>query len=47
MGKQAVSYETREAFMTCMHLCMMVFCGMCVVGILFSMGRLNPSAKRV
>ncbi|MFH1215166.1 MAG: MFS transporter [Pseudomonadota bacterium] len=41
MGKEPVSQETRMAFLTCMHLSMVIFCGLCVVGVLFSMGRVK------
>jgi hypothetical protein len=46
MGNSPVGPETRMAFLTCMHLSMVIFCGLCVVGILFSTGRLKSGVSR-
>jgi EmrB/QacA subfamily drug resistance transporter len=42
MGDHPVSAETRSSFLASMHLCMMIFCFLCVAGVLCSMVRLNP-----
>jgi EmrB/QacA subfamily drug resistance transporter len=42
MGDQPVSAETRSSFLASMHLCMMIFCFLCVIGVFCSMVRLNP-----
>jgi EmrB/QacA subfamily drug resistance transporter len=44
MGDQPVSVETQSSFLASMHLCMMIFCFLCVVGVFCSMVRLNPVA---
>jgi EmrB/QacA subfamily drug resistance transporter len=45
MGDHPVSAETRSSFLASMHLCMMIFCFLCVVGVLCSMGRLKPVSQ--
>jgi MFS family permease len=42
MGDQAVSPETGNAFMASMNSALMIFCGLCLAGVFFSMGRINP-----
>ncbi len=42
MGDHPVSAETRSSFLASMHLCMMIFCFLCVAGVFCSMVRLNP-----
>jgi EmrB/QacA subfamily drug resistance transporter len=42
MGDHPVSAETRASFLGSMHLCMIIFCVLCVGGVLCSMVRLNP-----
>ena len=37
-----VNAETQSSFLASMHLCMMIFCFLCVAGVLFSMVRLKP-----
>ncbi|MBU1172754.1 MAG: MFS transporter [Proteobacteria bacterium] len=47
MGDHPVSPETRSAFLASMHMSLRIFSGLCVVGIIFSLGRLKPvSLKR-
>lgn len=41
MGDQPVNDQTRNAFLKSMHVSMIIFCGLCVVGVFFSMGRLK------
>lgn len=45
MGDRPVSPETRQAFLTSMHVSLVIFSGLCVVGILFSMGRLKKQSS--
>ena len=42
MGDHPVSAETRSSFLASMHLCMMIFCFLCVAGVFCSMVRLKP-----
>jgi EmrB/QacA subfamily drug resistance transporter len=42
MGDHPVSAETQSSFLTSMHLCMMVFCLLCIAGVFCSMVRLRP-----
>lgn len=46
MGDSPVSRETRMDFLASMHLSMVLFCGLCVVGVLFSMGRMKDGRGR-
>jgi MFS family permease len=39
MGEKAVSVETQDMFLYCMHFSFLIFSGMSVVGIIFSMAR--------
>ena len=41
MGSQAVSHGSRELFMESMHLSMMIFTGLSLVGVLASLGRIR------
>ena len=41
MGDQAVNAETANAFMESMNTTLMIFCGLCLAGVFFSMGRIN------
>lgn len=41
MGDYPVSKETQGPFLASMHHCLMVFSGLCVAGVLFSMGRIK------
>jgi EmrB/QacA subfamily drug resistance transporter len=41
MGEQPVNDQTRDAFLTSMHISMVTFCSLAVVGVFFSMGRLK------
>jgi MFS family permease len=43
MGDHPVSAETQSAFLASMHLCMMIFCFLCVAGVFCSMVRLKPA----
>ncbi|GAB6095283.1 MFS transporter [Desulfatiferula olefinivorans] len=43
MGRQPVSPETKDAFLTSMHVSMEVFCALSVLGVLCSMGRIRPA----
>ena len=43
MGENAISPETRMDFVASMQTTLMIFSGLSVIGILFSMGRLNPA----
>jgi EmrB/QacA subfamily drug resistance transporter len=45
MGDHPVSAETRSPFLASMHLCMMIFCFLCVAGVFCSMVRLNPVSR--
>jgi MFS family permease len=42
MGDRPVSAETESSFLSSMHLCMMIFCFLCVAGVFCSMVRLKP-----
>jgi len=42
MGGHPVTAETQEAFLSSMRIALLVFCGLCVVGIFCSIGRLKP-----
>ncbi|MBW2248669.1 MAG: MFS transporter [Deltaproteobacteria bacterium] len=42
MGDHPVSAETQSSFLASMHLCMMIFCFLCVAGVFCSMVRLKP-----
>jgi hypothetical protein len=42
MGDYPVSAETQAAFLASMHLCMIIFCFLCVAGVFCSMVRLKP-----
>jgi MFS family permease len=42
MGDHPVSAETQSSFLASMHLCMMIFCFLCVAGVFCSMVRLRP-----
>ena len=42
MGDQPVNAETQSSFLASMHLCMMIFCFLCVAGVFCSMVRLKP-----
>ena len=42
MGDYPVSAETQSSFLASMHLCMMIFCFLCVAGVFCSMVRLKP-----
>jgi EmrB/QacA subfamily drug resistance transporter len=42
MGDHPVSAETRSSFLSSMHLCMMIFCLLCLAGVFCSMVRLKP-----
>jgi hypothetical protein len=39
---QPVNAETQFSFLASMHLCMMIFCYLCVAGVFCSMVRLKP-----
>jgi EmrB/QacA subfamily drug resistance transporter len=41
LGEQPVSDQTRNAFLHSMHVSLMIFCGLCIIGVFFSMGRLK------
>jgi len=41
MGDQPVNDQTRDAFLKSMHVSMITFCILCMVGVFFSMGRLK------
>lgn len=41
LGEQPVSDQTRNAFLHSMHVSLMIFCGLCIIGVFFSMGRLR------
>lgn len=41
MGDHPVSAETQSSFLASMHLCMMIFCFLCVAGVFCSMVRLG------
>ena len=41
MGEQAVSPATQGLFLGCMHLALLIFCGLSITGILFSTARLQ------
>lgn len=41
MGDQAVTPKTGNAFMESMNTTLMLFCGLCLAGVFFSMGRIN------
>ncbi|RJP82377.1 MAG: MFS transporter [Desulfobacteraceae bacterium] len=41
LGEQPVSEQTRNAFLRSMHVSLMIFCGLCIIGVFFSMGRLR------
>jgi EmrB/QacA subfamily drug resistance transporter len=43
MGHQPVSLETKDAFLTSMHVSLEVFCVLSVVGVVCSMGRIKPA----
>ncbi len=42
MGDRAATFETRLLFLKSMHVCMVIFSGLSVAGILFSIGRIRP-----
>ncbi|MGD8980487.1 MAG: MFS transporter [Desulfobacterales bacterium] len=42
MGDHPVSAQTKPFFLASMHLCMMIFCFLCVAGVFCSMVRLKP-----
>jgi MFS family permease len=42
MGDHPVNAESQSSFLASMHLCMMVFCFLCVAGVFCSMVRLKP-----
>jgi EmrB/QacA subfamily drug resistance transporter len=42
MGNHPVSVETQVSFLASMHLCMMIFCFLCIAGVFCSMVRLRP-----
>ncbi len=44
MQGQPVTLETQPAFLTSMRLSLLVFCGLCVIGIGCSLGRVNRNA---
>ena len=46
MGDRPMGPETRSAFLASMHLSMVIFSSLCVVGILFSIGRLKPASPK-
>ena len=41
-GPHPVKVETQSSFLASMHLCMMIFCFLCVAGVFCSMVRLRP-----
>ncbi len=43
MGEHPVTFETRGLFLSSMHLSMVIFSALSVLGILFSFGRIKPS----
>jgi EmrB/QacA subfamily drug resistance transporter len=45
MGDQPVSAETQYSFLASMHLCMVIFCFLCVAGVFCSMVRLKPFSR--
>lgn len=45
MKDQSVTPETLAPFLSSLHLAMLVFCGLCCLGILFSMGRTVGATK--
>ncbi len=45
MGDQPVSAETQSSFLASMHLCMVLFCFLCVAGVFCSMVRLKPVSR--
>lgn len=42
MGNHPVNAETRSSFLASMHLCMILFCLLCIAGVFCSMVRLSP-----
>jgi hypothetical protein len=42
MGDHPVSAATQSSFLASMHLCMIIFCFLCVAGVFCSMVRLKP-----
>jgi MFS family permease len=44
MGNQPLSAETQSSFLASMHLCMIIFCLLCVAGVFCSMVRLKSGA---
>jgi EmrB/QacA subfamily drug resistance transporter len=42
MGDHPVSAKTQSSFLVSMHLCMIIFCFLCVAGVFCSMVRLKP-----
>jgi len=47
MGDQPVNDQTRYAFLDSMHVSMVTFCGLCIVGVFFSLGRLKQKTKTI
>ncbi|MEA3544798.1 MAG: MFS transporter [Thermodesulfobacteriota bacterium] len=45
MHGQPVTLESQAAFLSSMRIALLIFCGLCVVGIGCSLGRVNPSAR--
>lgn len=44
MGGQTVTEETLPAFLSSMHAALLVFCGLCIIGIFCSFGRFEKAA---
>ncbi len=47
MGDQPVSSKTQFFFLASMHLCMIIFCFLCLAGVFCSMVRLKPVKRNV
>jgi len=45
MGDSPVTAETQTAFLTSMRIALLVFCGLCVIGIFCSVGRFNSGRE--
>ncbi len=45
MAGQAVTPQTQPAFLLSMHNALLVFCGLCIIGIFCSLGRLRPTTS--
>jgi len=45
MGNHPVNSETQSSFLASMHLCMMIFCFLCVAGVFCSTVRLKRWAE--